>query len=187
MIKKIIIILVIILTFSVLVFFFLNQNSSKKIVEKTESVCTTEFKPVCGNDGITYDNTCKALFSGTGVQKTTACEITELSEEIIKNAKYKVITSNEYVELENGTFNNITLFKYAFFDEKIEAAVLLKIDDVFELAIISNHENEPVYWTGIVVEKEVDEIIVQNKTILLKKDSQTILSYKLEGTKLIKQ
>jgi len=187
MIKKIIIILATLAVFSVFVFFFFNQNSAKKIIEKTESLCTTEFKPVCGNNGITYDNTCKALFSGTGVQKTTPCEVSELSEEIIKNAKYKIITSDEYVELKDGVFNNISLFKYAFFDENIEAAVLLKIDDVLELAIISNHENEAIYWTGIIIENEVDDIFIENKTIFLKKDSQIVLSYKLEGTKLVKK
>lgn len=213
--KKIFIILgVIIFVFIVL---FLLLNKKEILTEEEKNICTEEFKPVCGDNGKTYANTCKALISGVGIEKNFPCE--DMSEEKIKNATYQLVSSKEYVKLEEGSFSrtigeetltagivgNFYLAHDFDNDGTNDAAVVIYSNyggsgTFIELAILSNIEN-PVYWTG---ESLGDRVVVnslsfENNLIVLNLKThaesdplccptqETILKYKLAGTKLIKQ
>lgn len=193
MIKKIILmfLIVVIAILGLLNFYFNNEKKITISNSDQEVVCTNEFKPVCGSDGKTYKNTCEAFVSGVGIEKDVACGSNELTEKNIKNTTYKIITYDKYIKLENGSFNNdVYIDKYALGyldnDGNLDAAIIIHLKQGGqELAIILNDQEVPIYWAGIILEKEVNNILIQDGIIIIEYDSSQISKYKLEGTKLI--
>lgn len=183
--------IVVIAILGLLNFYFNNEKKITISNSDQEVVCTNEFKPVCGSDGKTYKNTCEAFVSGVGIEKDVACGSNELTEKNIKNTTYKIITYDKYIKLENGSFNNdVYIDKYALGyldnDGNLDAAIIIHLKQGGqELAIILNDQEVPIYWAGIILEKEVNNILIQDGIIIIEYDSSQISKYKLEGTKLI--
>ncbi len=181
--------------------FFLSYNKKEQKPENTSTYCTEEFKPVCGDNDVTYENTCKALMSGVGIKKNSSCE-SVMSEKDINNATYNILAHKKYVKLNNGIFNEeiddktfiagVLEDNYTFGDldgDNIDEAAVIVYSDcegqrTLELAIMSSDDKGLIYWAGIPLENivSINNFIIKDRIIILNLDK-----FKLEGTKLIKQ
>ncbi|MFA7141813.1 MAG: Kazal-type serine protease inhibitor [Candidatus Paceibacterota bacterium] len=186
MLKKITILLLIL---GLGTFFILSSKQKPLTPNNLEIICTDEEMFVCGSDQKTYLNTCEALKAGVSILKNTACDTYELKKQDLENTTYRILSEDKYAKLENGSFENISILDYAFGslsnEENQDAVVLLKVNEVNELAIVLNDKNNPVYWASIIIEQEIKNIFIKDKTIFLECESSEFLKYKLEGTKIV--
>ena len=52
-----------------------NEEAPEQTNETTEeSLCTMEYAPICGEDGLTYQNSCFSSFRNVGVEHVGECE-----------------------------------------------------------------------------------------------------------------
>ncbi|MDD4358546.1 MAG: Kazal-type serine protease inhibitor family protein [Candidatus Pacebacteria bacterium] len=165
-------------------------NSNKETEEIEEAICTEDFKPVCGDNGKTYTNTCKALASDVGILREGACEDkTILTLDSIKNTIYNI--NGQYVKFENGGSNNAEIYKYAFgdldSDNLSDAAVIIDVNGDKELTVILNDNGSPIYWTSKSLNSEAINVKIENKLIIIDFEKGEDFKYKLEGTKLIER
>lgn len=152
-------------------FLILNNKTKTPTQTSQPEVCTTDYKPVCGKDGITYNNTCEALQAGTRIDYTGKCGLeiktNQLTEEQIKNTTYYIGSYETYVTFKNGKFENNNPEEYlvaGIYEDMIAFGDLDQdgIDDsativysngggsgtFIELAIVLNDYGSPVYWTS---------------------------------------
>ncbi len=52
---------------------FIKVKGTAKLQEKAEDVCPNTIDYVCGNDGVTYDNLCKAVIAGSYENEEGGC------------------------------------------------------------------------------------------------------------------
>ncbi len=87
-----------------------SQDISQNTTVDSETSCSTEYIPICGTDGLTYQNSCYSSLRDIGVKSLGECEYTicsfnDVNHYVMNNMLYyEDDKGRPYIEVLYGTF-----------------------------------------------------------------------------------
>lgn len=126
------------------------------VLEEEPLLCTDNFEPVCGCDGVVYSNSCSAQISGVKVFTKGICN---LSSGFTGRWKARTVTSKRHYNMRffvkdgllNGFINGKKISSNSAITRSIDSVSINMRNKKFELKLINEKELSVLLGDGIML------------------------------------